>query len=311
MKTDNGNVLIKQKYEIHLEGEYAVVKRLSPLKYIRVRGNSYRYIVRLVNTLNDQSKCEAYLTFLFSLLKDQSKKGVRLGFSMTSTGEGILKKFLSCIPTFLLSNQSAIITILAASVLYLLLFPYLLPPSSQSSNYFFYLCGFIVNLALHESGHVIGCLAAGRDVHEFGFKLNFGFPMLFVDTTDICMSSLKNRVFTSLAGVYANSLLCLGFSFLFIAFDSQTIASFATISFCFIISNLIPFFKLDGYFVLAELLSEPMLKDKAKQCFISVVTKHQKLNTYTLTLALYFLTDSVFIVGVIIYAIRKLLEIFI
>lgn len=311
MENNNCNIQINEKYEIHFESGFAVVKRIFPLQYIRIRGNSYQRLLALVNTLDCQSQCETYLALLFSSLKVQKKEEMRLGIRINSTTSCILKAALSHIPGFLLSNQSAAITILAASVLYLLLFPFFLIPSTQSSDCPLYLFSLIINVVLHEIGHIIGCLAAGRDVHKFGFKLNFGFPMLFVDTIDICMSSKKDRVFTSLGGVYVNSLLCIFFTLFFVIFNSQAFALCATISFCFIISNLIPFFRFDGYFVLAELFSEPMLKEKSKKYFVDIVAKRQDLNTHSLFIALYFLMDSLFIAIVIICAVIQLLEIFI
>ena len=111
----------------------------------------------------------------------------------------------------------------------------------------------ILNIMCHEMGHVLACIQTGRKVGNIGFKLNYGLPMFFVDTKDVCMASSQGRMSTSLGGVYANALLLLSLLTIEIA-TQQSYAVLTGISLGFIVSNLIPFARLDGYYVLSDLL---------------------------------------------------------
>jgi putative peptide zinc metalloprotease protein len=46
-----------------------------------------------------------------------------------------------------------------------------------------------VSILLHELGHALACKAYGCEIRRGGFRLFFGFPAFFVDTTDIWLES--------------------------------------------------------------------------------------------------------------------------
>gem|GEM_PF-5715843 len=124
----------------------------------------------------------------------------------------------------------------------------------------------VFSITVHESGHVLACMRAGRTVGRCGLKLNYGLPMFFVDTADICMASTKQRIATSLAGPYFNSvtLLCLCIAELA---SGKLYLPLNYVSIAFIVGNLTPFLKLDGYFILCDILSVPNLMKRSKRAF--------------------------------------------
>jgi hypothetical protein len=62
----------------------------------------------------------------------------------------------------------------------------------------------IVSAALHKCGHAFACKAHGRTINAAGIVIYFGFPCLYVDTSDIWMADRKARIAVSLAGPAAN-----------------------------------------------------------------------------------------------------------
>lgn len=119
------------------------------------------------------------------------------------------------------------------------------------------------NIMLHEAGHIATCLNAGRVVGNTGIKLNYGIPMFFVDTSDICMAEKKDRVVTSLGGVCVNSVMLLLLLFINIVTNSSN-TPLVLISISLILFNTIPFMKLDGYFILSDLLNVQNLGQRAR-----------------------------------------------
>ena len=124
----------------------------------------------------------------------------------------------------------------------------------------------VFSTVAHESGHVLACMRAGRLVGRCGLKLSYGLPMFFVDTADICMASTKLRIATSLAGPYFNSatLLCLCVAELT---SGKLYLPLNYVSIAFIVGNLVPFLKLDGYYILCDILSIPNLMKRSQEAF--------------------------------------------
>lgn len=122
---------------------------------------------------------------------------------------------------------------------------------------------------LHEFAHGMTCKHFGGEVHEIGFLLIFLMPGLYCNVSDSWLFPQKSRrLFVMLAGAYCDLLVfslavilwrltvqetwtnyvCL------VAFSVTGIRSFM---------NLNPLLKLDGYYLLSDLLEIPNLRQRA------------------------------------------------
>ncbi|WP_196803120.1 M50 family metallopeptidase [Butyrivibrio sp. MC2013] len=121
----------------------------------------------------------------------------------------------------------------------------------------------VINILAHELGHIYFCLKAGRSVNGIGLKINYLFPMVFVDTTDICMANKIERVKTSLGGILLNSII--GHISLICAYmmHSDSLKMLSLVSYYFVLSNIIPFIKMDGYYVVEDVLGVTRLREKS------------------------------------------------
>ncbi len=126
-----------------------------------------------------------------------------------------------------------------------------------------------VTTAFHEFGHALVCTLCGASVRSMGFMVYYFQPAAYADVTDSWRLRNKwHRVAISAAGVYVQAtvnavavavLIALRASgrhstvlLLYVAFNLGSMAF-----------NLLPFVKLDGYWMLSAMLGIPNLRDRS------------------------------------------------
>lgn len=142
----------------------------------------------------------------------------------------------------------------------------------------------ILTLMLHEIGHATVCKKYGGKVTKMGVVLFFLAPCLYCDVSDIYMfRGKKGKILVSVAGLYINSIMSLIAIFFYCTLNtSDSISSLLLLYYIanvgFIIYNLIPFVKLDGYWLLAGLLNISNLYMKSLICALVSVFDRRLLN---------------------------------
>jgi len=128
-----------------------------------------------------------------------------------------------------------------------------------------------VSTYAHELGHATTLIHFRRRIPSAGFMLYFGSPAFFVDTSDGLMLSGHQRILEAMMGPYFELVLSGFGSFLLVAFPSAGFAplvyKFCALNYFLILENLIPLLELDGYFVLAEAIQVPDLRERSLQFF--------------------------------------------
>lgn len=244
-----------QLYEISYQHEeYAVVKDVRRGNYLRVSGRVFQFL----NNCTD-AESGRLCTELFSKVPPSSKKAFFLTKRVLE--HRIPSWLVPSTLSFLFSSPLLMAVVIVLSLAFACTLHWennisLLRGTS--------LIWIILNIIFHEMGHVLACIQAGREVGSVGIKLNYGLPMFFVDTRDICMAPRRGRIATSLGGVYANSLLLFGLFAVELAIQRSCMVLMG-ISLSFIISNLIPFARLDGYYLLSDLLGSSNLSHDSRR----------------------------------------------
>ncbi|HEX9122165.1 MAG TPA: cyclic nucleotide-binding domain-containing protein [Actinomycetota bacterium] len=134
--------------------------------------------------------------------------------------------------------------------------------------------GFLVLLALdyfmvfaHEVGHALVIAHNGRHIRSAGFQIYFGSPAFFVDSSDGMMMDRHQQILESFAGPYAQLLVAAGSSIVAWAFPgwllSETLYRYAVLNYLVVMMNLIPMLELDGYYILADLIEVPDLRQRS------------------------------------------------
>lgn len=167
----------------------------------------------------------------------------------------------------------------------------------------------LVSLFLHELGHAIAMKWAHARILRAGVALYLGLPVFYVDTTTVWAKSRYKRIATSAAGIVVN-LLIAGVAAIvanFVAVDVwQKILWEIWIANIFMAGfSLIPFVKLDGYYILMDLVDIPNLSGKAMLELRNFVYDplHWEFNLHKLRLALFGLASLICSVLLMIYSI--------
>jgi putative peptide zinc metalloprotease protein len=131
-----------------------------------------------------------------------------------------------------------------------------------------FLLGRLAVAAVHETAHGLAMAAAGRRVRSAGFKLVFGFPYVFVDTSEAWFEPRRRRVGISAAGPIADLTMGALFALTCLALPAGTgrdiFFQLAFAAYLGAFFNLNPFVERDGYQILADLLREPGLRRRAR-----------------------------------------------
>ena len=120
---------------------------------------------------------------------------------------------------------------------------------------------------IHESGHALGNAHARRHINAAGFMLYLGLPAFFIESTDMWMADRKKRLISTWAGPFSECILAGAASVLALALPASGFTAFlfrfAVLSYIAIAQNLIPFLRLDGYWILMDLLDEVNLRERS------------------------------------------------
>lgn len=127
---------------------------------------------------------------------------------------------------------------------------------------------------LHEFGHGLTCKRFGGECHEMGVLLLVFTPCLYCDVSDSWMLPSKwRRMGIAAAGMYVELLLASLATFLWWFSQPGLIHSLSlNVMFVCSVSTLVfnanPLLRLDGYYILSDLVEIPNLRQKANALLI-------------------------------------------
>ncbi len=112
---------------------------------------------------------------------------------------------------------------------------------------------------VHELGHAAACRYGGATPGKIGVAVYIVYPAFFTDVTQSYRLGRVGRVRTDLGGVYFNALTIAGLTAVYA--HTQSPAVLLAIVFVHIeaLQQLLPLGRLDGYFVVADLVGVPDL----------------------------------------------------
>lgn len=136
-------------------------------------------------------------------------------------------------------------------------------------GFFFY--SFIVlgpAIAIHEIAHGLALVHYGGAPGEIGTGLFYFSPMFYIDATDSWTLKRRERIMVMMAGnistlLIASVIVAVGYIFPYPASISQVLYMAAFFCFYATLMNLAPPFETDGYYVLADLVNVPTLRQES------------------------------------------------
>jgi len=125
---------------------------------------------------------------------------------------------------------------------------------------------------IHEFGHGLTCKRFGGEVHELGFLLLFCMPCLYCNVSDAwLMRERRRRIWVTLAGGYIELCLWALAVFVWRMTVQDSLVNYLawmiiTVSGVRVFLNFNPFLKLDGYYLLSDVLGISNLRQRALDC---------------------------------------------
>jgi putative peptide zinc metalloprotease protein len=125
---------------------------------------------------------------------------------------------------------------------------------------------------IHEFGHGLSCKAFDGEVHEMGFLLLCFSPAMYCNVSDAWrLPSKWHRIIISAAGIYVELMIAAAATFIWwntpsypfinnLSLNLMVVCSVSTVVF-----NGNPLMRYDGYYVLADWIEIPNLRDRANK----------------------------------------------
>jgi putative peptide zinc metalloprotease protein len=112
---------------------------------------------------------------------------------------------------------------------------------------------------IHELGHAAACRYGGASPGKIGVAVYIVYPAFFTDVTQSYRLGRAGRVRTDLGGVYFNALTIAGLTAVYAHTHSPAVLLAIVFVHVEALQQLLPLGRLDGYFVVADLVGVPDL----------------------------------------------------
>lgn len=134
---------------------------------------------------------------------------------------------------------------------------------------------------IHEFGHGLSCKAFGGEVHEMGALFLVFSPCLYCNVSDAwTLPSKWKRIIISFAGIYVELIIAAISTFVWwntpaspfinnLSLSLMIVCSVSTVVF-----NANPLMRYDGYYILADWLEIPNLRDRANRFLTRLAMEH-------------------------------------
>ncbi|HKU44886.1 MAG TPA: site-2 protease family protein [Polyangiales bacterium] len=122
----------------------------------------------------------------------------------------------------------------------------------------------LLTIGMHELAHALVCKHFGARVHRMGVMLFYLNPVAYCDISDSWrLVQRKAKILIAAAGIFVQAVLASAALSGWMLSGKAILLHYTAVNAGLIAFNLIPFVKLDGYWMLVHLLNEPNLRWKA------------------------------------------------
>ncbi|MDQ1697662.1 MAG: putative peptide zinc metalloprotease protein [Frankiaceae bacterium] len=130
----------------------------------------------------------------------------------------------------------------------------------QGPTVFLLVAGLVVlSAGFHEVGHATACVYSGGQPGRMGFGVYLAWPAFYTDVTDAHRLPRAGRLRTDLGGIYFNAIFVLGLAGVWWGTRFEPLLLVAFLLQIEIVHQMLPFLRLDGYYVLSDIAGVPDL----------------------------------------------------
>jgi hypothetical protein len=128
---------------------------------------------------------------------------------------------------------------------------------------------FYANMPIHEFGHIAACRNSGLKHGGVGFGFYFIMPVMYADITNIWLANKERRIIANMGGIFSELLYASVLVIIYLLTQNPVFYIAGLSIALFVVFELNPFVRFDGYWVLSDLTNTPNLLQKSK----TVLTK--------------------------------------
>ncbi|HET9848269.1 MAG TPA: hypothetical protein VFR68_06915 [Candidatus Dormibacteraeota bacterium] len=129
----------------------------------------------------------------------------------------------------------------------------------------------VLSAAFHESGHATGCRYGGARPGVMGVGVYLVWPAFYTDVTDAYRLGKGGRLRTDLGGVYFNALFMLAALGVYLVTHFEVLIAVILLLQFEMIHQFLPFLRLDGYYMIADLAGVPDIFARMKPVLLSLL----------------------------------------
>jgi putative peptide zinc metalloprotease protein len=129
----------------------------------------------------------------------------------------------------------------------------------------------LVSMVFHECGHAAACRYGGARPGRIGMGLYVLWPALFTNVTDSYRLGRAGRLRTDLGGVYFNAVFAVALAGAYRVTGYLPLLAAAGLTQVELAEQLVPSLRLDGYFILTDLIGVPDLYQRIGPVLRSLV----------------------------------------
>ena len=130
--------------------------------------------------------------------------------------------------------------------------------------------GLVIATAFHETGHATACRYGGAKPGVMGVGLYIVWPAFYTDVTDAYRLGRTGRLRTDLGGIYFNAVFALAVGALYALTSFEPLLLLVLLQAFAMLQQLLPFLRLDGYYILSDLTGVPDMFSRIKPVFRSL-----------------------------------------
>lgn len=129
----------------------------------------------------------------------------------------------------------------------------------------------VLSAAFHECGHATACRYGGATPGQMGAGIYLVYPAFFSDVTDVYRLGKLGRVRTDLGGIYFNMIFSLLTAGAYFYTGFEPLLAIILIQHFEMLHQMLPFLRLDGYYVIADMTGIPDLFSRIRPILRSLI----------------------------------------